>query len=172
MAKRAATVYSADISYGDIPIRSGHWADRLPEIDKDLAVLLNYFAENSTPPPSATTAVQKHLIQTLRPFIPAAHTAPASFQSGSDLALTIHTPEFVAEAILWYRHVNQGERWLSTPMQKDANTHSAAIPGAYTHSPYPLQYYFELHTADAATLHPPFNPTLSNNPYYALMPAT
>ena len=56
-------------------------------------------------------------------------------------------------------------------MQKAGYTYSAFIPGSYTNSPYPLQYYFELHTADAATLHPPFNPTLSNQPYYALMPA-
>src|SRR5207249_3684502 len=37
MAERADAIYSADISYGDIPIRRGHWADRLPEIDRDLA---------------------------------------------------------------------------------------------------------------------------------------
>jgi len=56
-------------------------------------------------------------------------------------------------------------------MQKAGNAYSASIPGGYTNSRYPLQYYFELLTADAATLDPPFNPTLSNQPYYALMPA-
>jgi hypothetical protein len=56
-------------------------------------------------------------------------------------------------------------------MQKAGYTYSAFIPGSYTNSPYPLQYYFELHTADSATLHPTFNPTLSNQPYYAIMPA-
>jgi hypothetical protein len=53
-------------------------------------------------------------------------------------------------------------------MQKTGSSHTAAIPAAYTASPYPLQYYFELHTADAATLYPPLNPTLSNQPYYAI----
>ena len=53
-------------------------------------------------------------------------------------------------------------------MQRTSASHSAAIPAAYTDSPYPLQYYFELHTATAATLHPAFNPTLSNQPYYAV----
>ena len=72
----------------------------------------------------------------------------------------------MTEAILWYRHVNHGERWLSTPMQQTGASHNSAIPAAYTDSPYPLQYYFELHTAAAATLHPAFNPTLSNQPYY------
>jgi hypothetical protein len=51
---------------------------------------------------------------------------------------------------------------------RSGDLHSAAIPAAYTDSPYPLQYYFELHAADAATLHPAFNPTLSNQPYYSI----
>jgi hypothetical protein len=80
----------------------------------------------------------------------------------------VNTPLGSTEAILWYRHVNHGERWVSTPMQHAANTHTAAIPAAYTNSPYPLQYYFELRTATTATLHPAFNPTLSNQPYYAI----
>jgi hypothetical protein len=54
-------------------------------------------------------------------------------------------------------------------MQKNGNAHSAFISGSYTSSPYPLQYYFELHMTDAATLHPPFNPTFSNQPYYVTM---
>jgi hypothetical protein len=56
-------------------------------------------------------------------------------------------------------------------MQKTGNAHSGFIPGSYTNSPYPLQYYFELHTTDAATLHPPFNPTFSNQPYYVILSA-
>jgi hypothetical protein len=67
--------------------------------------------------------------------------------------------------------VNHGERWLSMPMQRAGSACSAAIPGSYTRSPYPLQYYFELRIAEAATLHPRFNATLSNQPYFALMPA-
>ena len=53
-------------------------------------------------------------------------------------------------------------------MLRAGASYKLAIPAAYTDSPYPLQYYFELHTATAATLHPAFNPTLSNQPYYAV----
>ena len=53
-------------------------------------------------------------------------------------------------------------------MQHTNLTHTAPIPAAYTDSPYPLQYYFELRTATSATLHPAFNPTLSNQPYFAV----
>jgi hypothetical protein len=96
------------------------------------------------------------------------HNAPESFHPGSKLILAIAAPATVTDTILWYRHVNHGERWLSTPMQQTGATHTAAISAAYSDSPYPLQYYFELHTATAATLHPAFNPTLSNQPYYAI----
>jgi hypothetical protein len=97
---------------------------------------------------------------------------PTSFHPGVDLAVSVSVPVAVTSAVLWYRHVNHGERWLSIPMQRAGNSCSAAIAGSYTGSPYPLQYYFELRTLDAATLHPAFNATLSNQPYFALMPAT
>ena len=39
MAERAKRVYLANVSYGSIPKRSGHWLDRLPGIDADLAAV-------------------------------------------------------------------------------------------------------------------------------------
>jgi len=39
MAERAGRVYVADLTYGDIPGRRGHWLDRLPGIDRDLAAV-------------------------------------------------------------------------------------------------------------------------------------
>src|SRR5215472_2812470 len=39
MAERAQRVYRADITFGDAPVRRGHWIDRLPAIDKDLAAM-------------------------------------------------------------------------------------------------------------------------------------
>jgi len=55
------------------------------------------------------------------------------------------------------------------PMQKTGNAYSASIPGSYAGSMFPLQYYFEFRTANAATLHPPLNQTFSNQPYYAIL---
>jgi hypothetical protein len=171
MAERADKVYTADISYGDIPIRRGNWAGRLPEIDHDMAALETHFRDNSIQSTSAGKAIQQATRAFQRPKFAVEHTVPSTFHPGSDLYITIATPAVVTESILWYRHVNQGERWSSAPMKNDGKAHSVSVPGSYTNSPYPLQYYFELHTADAATLHPPFNPTLSNQPYYAIMPA-
>ena len=170
MAKRAESIYSRDISYGDVPIRRGHWADRLPEIDRDLAALGNHFDDDTKQKSSASDAIQAIAKASSRPSIAVEHTVPEGFRQRSDLKLIMTTPASVTESILWYRHVNHGERWLSSPMQRAGNEHTAAIPGNYTSSPYPLQYYFELHTAREAILHPGFNATLSNTPYYAIMP--
>lgn len=68
-----------------------------------------------------------------------------------------------------YRHVNQGERWRSVEMQSAHGEYRAAIPGEYTGSPFPLQYYFELRREnEAAWLYPGFNATLSNQPYFVV----
>jgi hypothetical protein len=166
MAKRAQMVYKTDISYGSTPFRRGHWADRLPAIEADIAL----FEKSLGIKPGVPIIVDMQIVPPLhpRPTIAAKHTAPESFHPGSDLPLTIATPATVTSAILWYRHVNHGERWLSIPMQHEGTARKAAIPAAYTDSPYPLQYYFELRTATAATLHPSFNSTWSNQPYYAV----
>jgi hypothetical protein len=171
MAKRADRIYSTDISYGDIPIRRGNWASRLPEIDHDLAALERHYGEKPVPQSSAGKAIQQATKVTQRPTIDVEHTIPNTFRSGNELHLTMTAVAIVTESILWYRHVNHGERWLFMPMQKNGNIHSASVPGSYTKSLYPLQYYFELKTTDAATLNPPFNPTFSNQPYYVIMPA-
>ena len=171
---RAKSIYAADVSYGGPAFRRGHWADRLPAIDTDLAALEQNLA--SAPANTAPRADGlRRAADALRRAVPAprltvdAHHTPADlFHPGSDLVLSISTPSTVTDAVLWYRHVNHGERWRSVSMQHAADSHSAAIPADYTNSPYPLQYYFELRTASAATLHPPFNSTWSNQPYYAI----
>jgi hypothetical protein len=170
MAERADKIYATDISYGDIPIRRGNWASRQPEIDRDLAALEKHFDENAIQQSSDGKVIRPSTEASPRPMVAAEHTGPETFHPGSDLHLTITTPAIVTESTLWYRHVNHGERWQSTPMQKTGNVHSASVAGSYTNSPYPLQYYFEFRTVNAATLHPPFNPTFSNQPYYAIMP--
>jgi hypothetical protein len=102
------------------------------------------------------------------------HAAPSSFQPGQSLSVLLATStsgehDSHIMARLNYRHVNQGERWRSVEMQSADGAYQAAIPGEYTGSPFPLQYYFELRREnDAAWLHPGFNASLSNQPYYAV----
>ena len=75
----------------------------------------------------------------------------------------------LASARLYYRHVNQGERWQSLDMQARGGAFSAAVPAEYTNSPFPMQYYFELKAAPSrAWLYPGFAPDRANQPYFVV----
>jgi hypothetical protein len=176
MAERANRVYVADISYGRVPMRRGHWSDRLPGIDTDLAAMEQKL---QAPPASANsrshtaTAIAAASGRPHRPSVPFTHTPPESFSPGQPLGLVLHI-SVAGEAAptaarLWYRHVNQGERWRSMEMQGGSGKYNAMIPGDYTRSPFSLEYYFELERgSEAAWLVPAFNRPLSNQPYYAI----
>jgi hypothetical protein len=178
MAERAGKVYNSDVSYGDVPGRRGSWSDRLAAIDKDLQAMQDKLQSSSAATGSAQDAERAIHAATgtpLRPTVACRHTPPGSFQPGQSLALSLAVPQSGAHVSpasvhLHYRHVNQGERWVSVEMQASGDGYSAAIPGVYTDSTYPLQYYFELRgKTGAAWLHPAFNSTLSNQPYYAVL---
>jgi hypothetical protein len=172
MAARAKTVYAADVSYGLSAFRRGHWADRVPAMEQDTAALEAHFAAGRTRSAAGGSAVNTVMLRvgadSSRPVVTASHIAATSFAAGRELALSVTVPASVHEAVLWYRHVNHAERWVSVPMQRSGANFAAAVPAAYTASPYPVQYYFELRTATGATLYPAFNPTLSNQPYFAV----
>jgi hypothetical protein len=160
MAQRARGVYAADVSYGEIPQRRGHWSDRLAAIDSDLAAMKSVIAaepgsETADPPPPQRLVTQAH------------HIPPERFAPGADLPIVLEGAGDVS-ARLFYRHVNHGERWLSMAMSQEGDTYRAAIPAAYTSSPYPLQYYFALEKGAQAALYPGFNASLSNQPYFAV----
>jgi hypothetical protein len=107
-----------------------------------------------------------------RPSAAIGHHAPGRFQRKQPLALELTGPE-LASARLHYRHINQAERWQSAAVDRKGPAYVAAIPGAYTDSPYPLQYYFELKSApDRAWLYPGFPPDLAGPPYYVIRAAS
>jgi hypothetical protein len=175
MAERAKGVYVSDISYGGIPMRRGHWIDRIPGIDKDLAAMAAKIKEaptGATPSPNADKAVRAITQKPNRPYTVCAHHVPTSFSPGKPLALSLEITNSGAAPTaihLMYRHVNQGERWKSLPMEGQSHTFGASIPADYTNSVYPVQYYFVLSTGPASGwFHPAFNKTLSNQPYYVI----
>jgi hypothetical protein len=54
-------------------------------------------------------------------------------------------------------------------MSKENGGFRAAIPGDYTNSKFPLEYYFALERpGESAWIYPGFNGTLSTQPYYAI----
>ena len=169
LAEKAQSVYVADITVGELPWLRGHWLDRLPAIDADIELLKKRLpASAPASDPQVKAAIVEATGRPQRPSAEISHRAPNRFLRKQPLALEITGPA-LASALLFYRHVNQAERWQSAAMDRKGASYFATIPGAYTDSPYPLQYYFELKSApDRAWLHPGFPPDLAGQPYYVI----
>ena len=167
MAQGAKDAYPADITFGELPWLRGHWLDRLPAIDADIALLEKRLPEaKAGGDPNVQAAMMFALARPARVRLPVDHTPPHHFQPMQALHLEV-TGARLAGVRLWYRHVNQAERWQSMAMTASGNSWRAAIPGAYTDSPYSLQYYFEPTSRPVHTwLYPGFAPDLANQPYF------
>jgi hypothetical protein len=164
LSKRADGVYVRDVTFGYEYQLRGHWIDRLTQIDEDIAAMAKLAG-------AATPDIRAARVYPSRPNWPCSHQPPPNFRPGHPLEISLtlkDTPAKLSSALLHYRHVNQAELYAVSEMQPHDNVYSATIPAAYTESPYPLQYYFELRDASAATLYPPLSPTLSSQPYFVV----
>ena len=167
MANRAKRVYVPDISFGaEAIVQRGHWIDRIPDIDRDIAAMRKALA-GPRPKGNGAAIDPARVLDPKRASYTLQHDAPNSFAPGRPLALSLAAAE-VDRATLFYRHVNHGERWRSLEMIAAGGGHVGAIPGDYTASPWPLQYYFLLEGADGATLAPGFGPDWAAQPYHSV----
>jgi hypothetical protein len=163
-------VYQQDLRFGIEASEHGHWADRIPEIDVDLAALAAELQEAAGTEPAAAL-----LAAPVRPSTPGVeHTAPASFERGKPITLSLDVvdPDVIG-ATLHYRHVDQSKPWQQVAMELSEQTLSGTIDGAYTASTYPLMYFFSVrHRAGGQALYPGLAADLSNQPYVVLGSAT
>jgi hypothetical protein len=127
-------------------------------------------AANATMSIVTNGAIDAVLAHPSRDAAPCAHTPPAGFRPNSavPIELTMRDGQKATTVQLYYRHVNQSERFESAPMTAAGNTYRATIPAAYTNSPYPLQYYVEITALTKAWLYPGFDGRLANQPYVVL----
>jgi hypothetical protein len=169
LAEKAQGIYVPDITAGELPWLRGHWLDRLPAIDADIALLEKRLASaQATGDPGVQAAVKEAISRPQRPSAAMSHRPPERFRRKQPLALELTGPA-LASARLHYRPVNQAVRWQSVIMDRKGAAYAAAIPAAYTDSPFPLQYYFELKSGpDRAWLYPGFPPDLAGQPYYVI----
>src|SRR5436305_4365565 len=80
LATRAKGVYVADLTVGEQRWLRGHWLDRLPAIDEDIAALEKRLPAGTTSDhPRLRAAIAEALGRTLRTPLPVRHTPPARF---------------------------------------------------------------------------------------------
>jgi hypothetical protein len=165
--------YAAGLSASDKVSNRGAWADRLPAIDADIGRMWAHFGAASGPRRSGRIAdprlreIIAGALTPLRRRPPTlAHTPAPAFEPGAPVPVRIRIGTQPGVARLWYRHVNQAERFRSVDMTAERGEYAADIPGEYTNSPFPLQYYIEFLDAQApGWFYPGLNRTNPGLPY-------
>ena len=181
-ANHAKDVYMADITYGPPAHMRGNWLDRLPAIDADIAFMEARLSQTATNASAGRGMDQEKLQRAVRevfsppsrPSIPCRHIPPSHFQPGRPQAIELQVERGgmhlePSSVRLNYRHVNQGEYYQSLEMQSEGSLYRTVIPAGYTNSPYPLQYFFELHAGPAkAWVYPGLGRDLTDRPYFVV----
>jgi hypothetical protein len=176
LANTAKDIYQPDVTVGERAFLRGHWLDRLPAIAEDISLMTKKLEQTPVNPshdPIINSAITYSLGRPNRFKIAATHKQAAQLIPNQSLELILSFEKPPQSARLFYRHVNHGERYESLNMVADAQTFKATIPGAYTNSEYPLEYYFELRESpESACLYPGFNEELTNQPYFVVRKAS
>ena len=170
LANRAKGIYMTDITVGEHPQLRGHWLDRLPAMDKDIAAVEAKSASQSPQPdPKVARAIDAALARPVRSQLAAVHHPPATFRPGQPLTIELQLEKPAESVQLYYRHVNQAERYQTIAMEGTERKRKATIPSAYTDSAYPLEYYFEVGVSPAVkVLYPGLSATLTQQPYFVV----
>lgn len=167
LASLSGQVYASDLSVSDRFDERGQWRDRLADIDADISAL-NQKLPSAQSTLKTAPVIDEVLQPNSRATLHCRHDAPAPFRQGHPIPVTIEA-DGIGTATLHYRRVNQAERFQTLVMESERNHFRAQIPAAYTQSPYPLQYYFELRSSPRSVfLYPGFAPDLTNQPYFLI----
>lgn len=164
-------IYMADITMGEQPYLRGHWLDRLPSIDKDIAALSAILNAVTTAGPTSkvAAAVKMVLGRPHRAAFTMNHAAPSHFTRGEALSLTLSAPQDAERVRLHYRNIDQAENYVTMAMEWQNSHYAASIPASYTRTLFPLEYYFEVSNRTGETvLYPGFAPDLTNQPYFVV----
>ena len=188
LGESAQDVYLPDITFGYERHLRGHWRDRLPAIDEDIADLEKLLQQplyaGADQRPTDARVLERAVRAVLgrrrgtRPTVPPGfHDPPEAFRRGEPVVIRASLAGSratirVTSLRLHFRRVNQAETWQTQDMNVQSGQHEAAIPAAYSDSPFPLQYYFEMRQASGgAELYPGlWHPALAQ-PFYVVRQA-
>src|SRR5437762_841404 len=173
MAQTVKTVYVLDVTYGPNANLRGHWLDRIAGIDGDLGDMekrldqANAPAQSIADPAITRRAIAMVLARPQRLPLSCQHTPPAEFDPGKPIEVNLSFDKMDGQRVnLLYRQADQSQRWRTAEIQARDREYRGVVPASYTQSPYPILYYFEVHTATGSTIYPGFGSDLSNQPYF------
>ena len=176
MAEEASSIYVSDISFGELWQLRGHWANRIPAMDSDIANMKKALGEAREYGRSAINEVTiKHAIQKVetpphRAIADCRHKPAELFQAGAPMEIQLavkggHTNE----VYLHYRQLNQAVNWQRISMRRKGEIFQAVIPEHYTQTRYPIEYYFTIDVEnEGIAIYPGLDDNLANMPYYVV----
>ncbi|MFC1762805.1 hypothetical protein ACFL6U_12100 [Planctomycetota bacterium] len=176
MAEQAKPVYVSDISFGQRDKQRGHWADQVPAIDADIADMRQELAkaqekgDKAGHSESISQAIRIVEAPAQRTIADCLHEPAESFKPGNPMEIKVTLQAGEADEVhLYYRHVNQAVNWQVATMKTDGEKYVAIIPGHYTQTRYPMEYYFAIDTGQKGiALYPGLDENLANMPYYVV----
>ena len=145
--------YSDDITYGTARHMRGHWLDRLADIDGDIADM----KKNLQPGPTELI-----ISDPARP-VSHSHIPPPHFHPGKDLEIIVQGDS----TRLFYRHVNQAERWREVQMGSGVD----GIFRATSRQRIPIRNIRCNTTSRRGQIAPGFGPDHAGTPYYVVLPS-
>jgi hypothetical protein len=171
IVQQTRSVYVSDVSYGIGWYQRGHWSDRLPAIEQDLAAmeaLTSQVTQQTTAPQILHAATHAPA----RPAFDAHHEAQPKFVRGQPIQILLRSgSSSIASVQCLHRRTHQAEPWNAAPLEKVAGGWSGSISGPVVESSYPVEYYFELvDSTGRVAMHPGFNQDWSNQPYFVTRP--
>jgi hypothetical protein len=174
MAEEAKKVYVEDITFGSWEIERGHWADRIPAIDADIADMKEELAqlkEREIEAGNSERMKQAIRIVETRPKRVKAyyeHQPADLFEPGKPMEIELTgVSAHTGEVYLYYRHVNQAVNWQRMSMTRKGENYLAVIPAQYTQTRYPMEYYFTIDMGEEGiAIYPGLDENLANMPYY------
>lgn len=187
LAEVAKGIYLNDVTFGYEPQLRGHWLDRLGAMDDDigdLEELLEQLPGKGAPSTGVEAEKAARALRTLEhagvaaPVLTGFHVPQGSFERGKTVVIQASLDQSrriprLASIHLRYRHVDQAEEWKSVLMDTRGRAYRSEIPAAYTDSPFPLQYHFELRPAKGdAWLYPGLSLSNWHPPFFTLRQAT
>lgn len=169
-------VYVENLTFGEEPQKRGHWLDRLPAIEADLADMETLLEKAPTGTRDGGDAAwnSTHILNLAGPQPPRPecdHLPPASFHAGRSVFVEIAIGKrYPLESVqLHYRRVNQADAYRVAEMTLEDGRYRQTIPGEYTRSSYPLLYFFTLRNDKGnGWLYPGVAPDFANQPYFVI----
>jgi hypothetical protein len=170
LAQGPGKAYVPDVTIGPLPHQRGHWLDRLPSIDRDIAATVAQLEVAVADAADHAPLIEAALGKPSRgASLSCQHLPPPHFVAGEPLMLAVSVPKDarLSSVRMYYRHVDQAEGYQVTELAEQGNEYRALVPSSYTASSYPLQYFFELLPPSGRPhLYPGFTPERANQPYF------